>query len=82
MFLVDADLFLSADRTFVDMLTEVRRQAPFTFAEPKRITASNSWTDNTIAVLDSWPVNTDVDRLQCVWPPSPTMGLPAVIASN
>ncbi|MDA2892598.1 hypothetical protein PDG61_16885 [Mycolicibacterium sp. BiH015] len=34
-YLVDADIFLSADKRLVDVLNEVRRQAPFSVAEPR-----------------------------------------------
>jgi hypothetical protein len=36
-YLLDADLFLSADSRYVSMLTLVRNDAPFTFAEPKLV---------------------------------------------
>jgi hypothetical protein len=36
-YLVDADIFLSADRRLVDVLKIVREQAPFDFAEPRLV---------------------------------------------
>jgi hypothetical protein len=33
-YLLDGDLFLTADRRYFDTIVEVRRQAPFEFAEP------------------------------------------------
>ena len=36
-YLIDADLFLSADWRFIKVLEDVRRQAPFGFAEPRLV---------------------------------------------
>lgn len=52
MYLVDADLFLSGDQSFVTVLQDVRRQAPFDIADPRRVELTNSWTDGIIAALD------------------------------
>lgn len=54
MYLVDADLFLSADSAFIEVLKDVRRQAPFAFAEPVRVTHGKSWTDSIVGVLERW----------------------------
>ncbi|WP_155769400.1 hypothetical protein [Mycobacterium asiaticum] len=53
MYLVDADLFLSGDQAFVAVLRDVRRQAPFRIADPRRVELTNSWTDGIIAALAS-----------------------------
>jgi hypothetical protein len=41
-YLLDADLFLSADSRYVSMLTLVRNDAPFTFAEPKLVSGDRN----------------------------------------
>jgi hypothetical protein len=52
-YLVDADLFLSADRRLVNVLQKVRDQAPFVFAEPRLVkpTESSTRVDAIIAAL-------------------------------
>jgi hypothetical protein len=57
-YLVDADLFLSGDQAFVAALQEVRRQAPFAFAEPRLIKRGGSWADSIIAALTTRPTGT------------------------
>jgi hypothetical protein len=54
MYLPDADLFMSADQSFVAVVQEARRQALFTFADARLIKLANTWTDSVIDALDSW----------------------------
>jgi len=44
-YLVDADLFLSADRRLIDLLGKIRDEAAFGFAEPRLVAlgANNDW---------------------------------------
>jgi hypothetical protein len=53
-YLIDADIFLSADRNLVRALEEVHDQAPFAFAEPRFIErdASGSFVETIIAALE------------------------------
>ena len=52
-YLVDADLFLSADRRLINVLEKVRAQAPFDFAEPRLVKPAKSsiGVDAIIAAL-------------------------------
>lgn len=53
-YLPDADTFLTADRRFATALHEVRRQAPFDFAEPHVVSASDggsSLVDEIASIL-------------------------------
>lgn len=54
MYLPDADLFMSADQSFVSVVHDVRRQVPFTIADARLIRLANTWTDAVIDALDSW----------------------------
>jgi hypothetical protein len=46
-YLLDADLFLSADFRYISMLNLVREDTPFTFAEPRRVNG-----DRNIPVIE------------------------------
>jgi hypothetical protein len=46
-YLVDCDLFLSADGPYVSLLAEVREDAPFSFAEPRLVSG-----DRDVSVIE------------------------------
>jgi hypothetical protein len=46
-YLLDADVYLSADATYIKVLQTVYEDAPFPMAEPRRVSG-----DQTIPVLD------------------------------
>lgn len=46
-YLLDGDLFLTADKRYFDAIVEVRRQAPFEFAEPRLLS-----TDPSVTLLE------------------------------
>jgi len=52
-YLLDADLFLSADKRFVEVLKTVRGYAPFSFAEPRLVALSGVAGRRNESILDA-----------------------------